>query len=68
MKEYNIYHNFEMKINTFYLPGTAVFHYQEQREDDSRKGIKEKYLFDGFSICFLIFEFSFGVKIYEPII
>lgn len=68
MKEYNIYHNFEMKINTFYFPGTPVIHYQEQREDDIRKGIKEKYLFDGFSIYFLFFELTFGVKIYEATI
>lgn len=68
MKEYNTYHSIGISPNKFYFPGTFVIHYKEQREDDIRKGIKEKYLFDGFSIYFLIFELTFGVKIYEATI
>lgn len=67
MKEYNIYHNIEIPSGKLYLPGTVVIHFQEKMEDKSRNGIKEKYLFDGISICFLIFELTIGVKIYNTI-
>ena len=68
MNEYNIYHSIEISRDKFYIPGTFIIHYNEPMEDDSRKGIKEKYLFDGFSINFLIFEAAFGVKVYQSTI
>jgi len=68
MNEYNIYHSIGISRYKFYIPGTFVIHYNEPMEDDSRNGIKEKYLFDGFSIYFLILELTFGVKIYEATI
>lgn len=67
MKQHYNYHSFEIKTDKFYFPGTLVFHYHEQMQDDSRNGIKETYLFDGFSIYLLIFEVKIGVKIYETI-
>ncbi|KKL59888.1 hypothetical protein LCGC14_2210830 [marine sediment metagenome] len=68
MKEYYNFHSFEIKTDKLYLPGTFVFYYHEQRKDESRKGIEESYLFDGFSINFLTFDFCVGVKIYETAI
>lgn len=67
MKKYYYYHSAGISEDKFYFPGTFVIHYKEQMEDESRNGIKEKYLFDGISICFFIFELIFGVKIYEAI-
>ena len=68
MKQHYFYHSFEIKTDKFYFPGTFVIHYHEQMKDESRNGIKERYLFDGFSIYFAIFEVKFGVKIYETIL
>ena len=67
MNEYNIYHSFGISRDKFYIPGTFIIHYNEQMEDESRNGIKERYLFDGFLIYFAIFEVKIGVKIYEAI-
>ena len=66
MKEYYNYHSFEIRRNKFSLFDIEI-HREEQRSDDMRLGIKETFLFNGFTICFIIFELVIGVKIYETI-
>lgn len=67
MKEHYNYHSFETRTNKFTLGGVEI-HNEEVREDDLRLGVKESFIFNGFTISFLIFELSIGVKVYESII
>ena len=65
MKEYYTYHSFEILTDRCYLLPAVPIHFHEQGEDYSRRGLQEKFLFDGITISFLIFELRIGVKIYE---
>lgn len=67
MKQHYNYHSFEIRTNKFTLGGIEI-HPEEVREDDLRLGVKEKFIFNGITYSFLIFEVCIGVKVYETII
>lgn len=59
-----LYHSFEIRTNKFSILSIEI-HDDEQRTDEIRFGIKEDFLFNGFTVCFLVFEFCVGFKVYK---